>query len=116
MYKRPCFTTPFGSQRVNGSQKLLKSVPQHFYLIVLSIREKLSCKSSLLGWYEILGHFVKYVIVDDMYSRHNTEKTPPKIWQIVFGFLDIYIWITCVRFSLMLGIIVIGSQCVNKHS
>ena len=36
------FRTPFGSPRVKGSQALLKSAPQNFYLIVSSFWDKLS--------------------------------------------------------------------------
>ena len=31
MYKRSCFSKPFDSERVNESQKLLKSAEKYFY-------------------------------------------------------------------------------------
>ena len=49
---------------------MLKSGPQHFYLIV-SFLYKLILKTSLLVRTEILGLFVNRLTGDDKYSRHN---------------------------------------------
>ena len=39
MSKRPCLRKPYGRQRVNGSQALLKSARKYFYLYVLSFQD-----------------------------------------------------------------------------
>ena len=71
--KRSCFWTPFSSQRVNGSQTLLKSARQYFYPILTSFWDKLHSKGSLLVRSEILGLFVNTLITDDNFSRSNME-------------------------------------------
>ena len=48
MSKRSCFKIPFGNQRVNGSQTLLKSGRQHFYPISALFYDKLNRKLSLV--------------------------------------------------------------------
>ena len=58
MPKKSCFRTLFGSERDNGSQTLMKSVPQHFYPILSSFWDKLSKENCLLVRSEILGLFV----------------------------------------------------------
>ena len=42
MEQRACFWKPFGSKRVNKSQKLSKSVEKYFYPIFSSFWDKLS--------------------------------------------------------------------------
>ena len=42
MHERACFWKPFGSERVNESQKLLKSVERNFYPTFLSFWAKVS--------------------------------------------------------------------------
>ena len=39
MPKRPCLRKPYGKQRVNGSQTLLKSARKYFYLYVFSFQD-----------------------------------------------------------------------------
>lgn len=59
MCKRSCFRTPFGSQRINMSQKLLKSARNHFDPFDWSIRDEMSWNMSLLLRSEML-HFFCY--------------------------------------------------------
>ena len=66
-----CFRTRFGSQRVNGSQTLLKSAQHPFSPIVRLISDKVSWKKSRLARLEILGPFVNTLTADGKYSRHN---------------------------------------------
>ena len=73
MSKSFCFRTLFLSQRVNGSQTLLKSARYCFYLIVKGILDKLSWKKLVLVRSEILGLFVETLAVDDKYSYANKE-------------------------------------------
>ena len=42
MLKNSCFWKPFGGERVNESQKLLKSAEKYIYYIVSSFLAKLS--------------------------------------------------------------------------
>ena len=65
MYKKFRFRTPFGSQRVNGSQILQKSAPENVLAIVSLFRDKLSSKTSLIVRSEILGLFFNTVTADD---------------------------------------------------
>ena len=64
-----CFRTPFRSQRVSGSQTLMKPAPQHFYHIFLLISGKLSWKTSLLVTTEILKLFFNTLIAYHMHCR-----------------------------------------------
>ena len=79
MSKGSCFRAPFSSQRVNGSQALLKSALHHFYLIFPLIRDERSWKKLLLVRSEILGLFVNTLTADEKYSRYNREKFPQQI-------------------------------------
>ena len=65
------FRTPFGSQRINASQSLLKSARHHFYTIVPLIWDKLSCKKLLLVRFEILGLLLNTMTIDHKISRRN---------------------------------------------
>ena len=67
--KRSCFSTPFGNQRVNGFESLLKSARHHYFPIFQWIRDKLSCKMSVLVTSEIFRLFVNTLTPDDKYSR-----------------------------------------------
>ena len=69
-----CFGTPFESQRVHGSQTLLKLTWQHFYPNFSLIQDKLSQKTYILVRSEILVLFDNTLTVSHMYSRHNREK------------------------------------------
>ena len=76
MHKRSSFWKPFGSQRVNESQKLLKSAEKHFYPISSLFWAKLSWIKSFLVRSETLGPLVNTLTGDDKYSRHNRENLP----------------------------------------
>ena len=52
---------------------MLKSAPQHFYLIVSSIWDKSSWKTPPFVRCEISRLFVNNLIDDDMYCCHDTE-------------------------------------------
>ena len=67
--KRSCFSTPFGNQRVNGFETLLKSAQHHYFLIFPWIRDKLSWKNSALVTSEISRLFVNTLTLDDKHSR-----------------------------------------------
>ena len=71
MFERSRFATPFGSQRVNGSQSLLKSSWHHFYTIAPSIWNNLSCKKLALVRFEILRLFLNKMTTDDKISLRN---------------------------------------------
>ena len=73
MSKTSRLRTPFGSQRVDRSQSLLKSARRHFYTIVPLIRDILSCKKSLLVRFEILALFVNTMTTEDKNSRRNRD-------------------------------------------
>ena len=79
MSKSSRFRTAFDSQHVKGSKTLLKSARQHFCLIVSSLWEKLSWKTSLLVISEILGLFVHTLKADDKYFLHNRENLTRQI-------------------------------------
>ena len=73
MSKRSCFRTPFGNERVNGFETLLKSARHHYYPLFSSIRGKLRWKKSSSVWYELLRLFVNALTADDMYSHSNLQ-------------------------------------------
>ena len=79
MPESSCFRTPFPSQSVHRSQKLLKSERQHFYPNSPLIQHILSYKRSLLVRSEILGLFGNTLAPDHMYSRRNSEKFPQQV-------------------------------------
>ena len=71
--KRSCFRRPFGNQRVNGFQTLLKSARHHYYPIFPCISDILSLRKSALLWYEILKLFLNTLTADNKYSRCNVH-------------------------------------------
>ena len=71
--KRSCFTRPFGNQRVNGFETLLKSERHHYFPLCPRFRDKLSWKKSALVTSEILRLFVNTLTPDDKYSRRNMK-------------------------------------------
>ena len=73
MSKRSRFRTPFGSQRVNGSQSLLKPARHHFYTMVLLILDRLTCKKLFLVTFEMLGLFLNTMTTDHEISRRNRD-------------------------------------------
>ena len=74
--KGSCFGTPFGNERVNGFQTLLKSARHHYYPLFSAIRGKLSCKNSHSVWYEILRLFFNALTADDKSSGSNMQNFP----------------------------------------
>ena len=83
MAKTSFFRQPFGSQRVNWCQKMLKSARHHFYTTVPLIGEKLSLKKLLLVRSEILRLFVNTFTANDKDSRHNKENFSQQIQMIL---------------------------------
>ena len=71
--KRSCFNTPFGNQRVNGFETLLKFVRHYYFSIFPWIRDKLSWKKSALVTSEIFRVFVNTLTPNDKYSRRNMQ-------------------------------------------
>ena len=93
-----CFSTPFGNQRVNGFETLLKLERHYYFPIFRWIRDKLSGKKFALVITEIFRLFVNTLTSDDKYSRRNMQifwkhfQTPlsqkgKTIWQLPFAFL-----------------------------
>ena len=74
-----CMSTPFGNQRVNGFETLLKSTRHHYFALFPRIRDKLSCKKSALVTSEIFRLFVNTLTPDDKYSRRYMQS----FWQQV---------------------------------
>ena len=73
------FRTPYGSQRVNGSQSLMKSSRDHFCNIVSLIWEQLSCNEMLLVRCEILERFLNTMTTDDNISCGNRNNFAQQI-------------------------------------
>ena len=71
MRESSCFGTPFPSQRVHGTQTVLKGVSQVVYPNFPLMQDKLSQKTSLFVRFEILGVFCNTLATDDMCSPHN---------------------------------------------
>ena len=67
------FSTPFGNQRVNGFETLLKSARHHYFPTFPRIRDKLSWKKSALVTSEIFRLFVNTLTPDDKYSHRNMQ-------------------------------------------
>ena len=76
MHTRACFWKPFDSERVNESQKLLKSTENYFYPTFSSFWAKLSEKKLFLIRYEILGLFDNTLPANCDYSSINWENLP----------------------------------------
>ena len=70
---RDFFWKPFGSERINESQKLIKSAEKNFYPIFSSFRVKLSQKKLFLIVSEILGLLDNTLTANYEYSRSNRE-------------------------------------------
>ena len=78
------FRTLFESERVHGSQTLLKPPLRHFYPNFKLIKDKLSSKASPLVRSEILGLFGNTLTAEHMYSRHTWEKFPQQTQMLLF--------------------------------
>ena len=68
---RAFFWKSFGSERINESQKLMKSAEKNFYPIFSSFRAKLSQKKLFLIESEILGLLDNTLTANYEYSRTN---------------------------------------------
>ena len=79
MLKKSFFRQPIGSQRVNGSQTLLKSERHYFCNTVALIWDILSWIKLILVTSEMLRLFVDTLTDDAKYSRHNIENFPEQI-------------------------------------
>ena len=75
--KRSCFSTPFGNQRVNEFETLLKSTRHQYFALSPRIKDKLSCKKSALVTSEISRLFLNTLTPDDKYSRRYMQS----FWQ-----------------------------------
>ena len=73
MFKRSCYRTLFGNQRINGFQTLPKSARRHYYPIFPWIRDILSWIKLALLWCDILRLFVNTLTADNKYSRSNIQ-------------------------------------------
>ena len=73
MHKRSCFWKPFRSERVNESQKLLKSAENNFYPTFSSFGAKLNQKMLFLVIFETLRLLVNKLTANYEYSRCNRE-------------------------------------------
>ena len=79
MFEKSCFRTPFWSQRVNGSQTLLKFARRCFYANFPLISDKSRTETSLLVRSEILGQCFNKFPADHIYSHLNREIFPQLI-------------------------------------
>ena len=71
--KSSWFRTPFGNQRVNWFQALLKSALHHYYPIFQLIQDKMSWKKSALVLSQIFRLFIETLTPDDKYSCRNMQ-------------------------------------------
>ena len=71
--KMSCFRTPFGNQRVNEFETLLKLARNHYFPLFPRNRDKLSWKNSALVTCEILRLFVNTLTPDVKYSHRNMQ-------------------------------------------
>ena len=69
MHNRACFWKPFGSERVNESQKLLKSAEKYLYPTFSSFLGTLSQKKLFLIRSDILGQLDNKYTGNYVYSR-----------------------------------------------
>ena len=73
MHKRACLLKPFGSERVNESQKLLTSAEKYCYPSFSSFPAKLSYRKLFFIRSEILRVVVNTVTANVEDSRSNRE-------------------------------------------
>ena len=78
------FSRPFGNQRVNGFETLLKSARHHYFPLSPQLGHKLNWKKSALVTSEIFRLFVNTMIPDDKYSGRNMQI----FWQQLQTFLS----------------------------
>ena len=96
--KSSCLSTPFGNERFNGFETLLKSARHHYFPIFPRIRDKLIWKESVLVTSEIFRLFVNTLTPDDKYFRRFVQifiqphQTPlsqkgKTFWEFLIAFL-----------------------------
>ena len=73
MHNTACFWKPFGSERVNESEKFLKSAEKYFYRTFSSFWAKLSSEKLYLMISEISGLLVNTLTANYEYPRSNKE-------------------------------------------
>ena len=103
MHNSDCFWKPFGSERVNEPQKLLKSAEKHFYPTFSSFWAKLSWRKLFLTKYEILRLLVNTLPPNYQYSRSNRENyiiinSKEIIWKTII-FLRYFLSIFAIYFK-----------------
>ena len=79
MHHRDCFWKPFGRDRVNESQKHLKSAETYFYPNFSWFWAKLTLKKLILIRSENLGLLANTLTANEEHSRSNGENVPLKI-------------------------------------
>ena len=79
MPKSSCSGTHSCSQRVHGSQTLLKSARHHFYPNLSLSQDKLNWKTSLWIRSKMVGLFLNTSTADHMYSAHTSEKIQQQV-------------------------------------
>ena len=98
-----CFQKPFGSERVNESEKLLKSAEKDFCPNFSAFWAKLSYEKLFLLRSEISGLFVNTLTANLKYSHSNREtlRLPTQIKlskkpSIFSDFFFFFLIITCI--------------------
>ena len=109
MHKRASYWKPFGSERVNETQKRLKSLEKYFYPTFSSFWSKLSEKKFSLIGSEILGLLDNTLPANCEYSRINRENLPLPIQIKFFKKLEIF---CCIFFTFLES--TINFQCFEK--
>ena len=84
-YRKSCFRTPFGNQRVNGFQKPLKVARNHYYPFFPWIPGKVSWRKTALLWSYILILFANTLTADDKYSFHNMQNFLQQLETLLSG-------------------------------
>ena len=79
MHNRDFFWKPFGIERVNESQKLLKSAKKYFYPTFSSFWPKLSLRKLFLIRSEIFALLINTLTANYEYSDSNRENLPLQI-------------------------------------
>ena len=110
MHDRDIFWKPFGRERVNESQKLLKSAEKYFYPTFSSFWAKLSLKKLFLIRFEILGLLVNKLTANYNNSGSNSDNLS---WQIQIKYLKNH-KLFCFLFFLVLEFTLNG-QCSETN-
>ena len=111
MHNRDCFRKPFGSERLNESEKLRKSAKTWFSPTFSSFWAKLSLKKLSLIRSKILGLLLNTLTAHYEYYRSNRENLPFQIeinWSKNLQYFLMY-------FFLIFGIYIKLAMFWNKH-